>query len=300
MGTGGTNITENDTSGEIYDNYFALYNKGQNPAEISAELISENKELINNPQTCNDFWFALALAQWETKSLDAHLFKKVETIIESGNDLQVWKELDADDGDIESRKVHLQAFLNKIRTERPKPKPRAREKKNIVKPIFSTGDCLTFIHENGNYGGVVILGEDNASQTGLNLVAGTRLNQISKPTIKDFQQAEILVRNYGNWKDDPIIVWTTPDCFKKTFSKFFELIGKIKVEKAYTPEETKYGYVADWGITKWAASLQFEYEKVNPKPTKIMTVKELTSHKSVQDCYGKAADNRVGSLTTCR
>jgi hypothetical protein len=278
MGTWGTNIKENDTSGEIYDNYFALYNEGQNPIEISAKLISQNKELINNPQSSNDFWFALALAQWETKSLDADVFKKVESIIESGNDLQVWKELDADDGDIESRKVHLQSFLDKIRTERAKPKQRVREKQKILKPIFSTGDCLTFIHENGNYGGVVILGEDSSPDTGLNLVAGTRLNQTSKPTIKDFQQAEILVRNYGNWKDDPIIVWTTPHCFKKTFSNFFELVGKIKVQNVYKPEDTKYGYVADWGITKLVANLQFEYEEINPKPTKTITVEELTTY----------------------
>ena len=87
MGTWGTNIKENDTSGDIYDSFFELYNAGQNPIDISAKLISDNSELIDNPDDCNNFWFALALAQWETKSLDANIFEKVKTLIESGNDL---------------------------------------------------------------------------------------------------------------------------------------------------------------------------------------------------------------------
>jgi hypothetical protein len=279
MGTWGTNIKENDTSGDIYDSFFELYNAGQNPVDISAKLISDNTELIDNPDDCNNFWFALALSQWETKSLDSDIFEKVKAIIESGNDLQIWKELDADDKDIESRKVDLQNFLKKIQTDKAKAKPRAKEKVKNLKPIFEIGDCLTFVHENGNYGGILILGEINDNETGFNLVAGTRINQLSKPTLKDFEVAEILIRNYANWKEDPIIVWTYPDSFKKMFSNFFELIGKIKVDKEFKAEDNKYGYVADWGITKLAANMQFEHEKTNPRPTKQIMVEQLTIHK---------------------
>lgn len=279
MGTWGTNIKENDTSGEIYDNYFDLYNEGQSPVDISSKLISDNKELIDNPDDCNNFWFALALAQWETKSLDSEVFEKVRTIIENGIDLKVWKDLDADEKDIKSREGYLQDFLKKIQTEKPKAKARIKNKHKTVKPIFSVGDCLTFIHENGNYGGVIILGEINDNETGFNLVAGTRINQPNKPTVKDFENAEILIRNYANWKEDPIIVWTYPDSFKKIFSNFFELIGKTKVDKEYKTDNNKFGYVADWGITKLAANLQFEHEKTNPQPTKRITVAELITNK---------------------
>ena len=277
MGTWGTNIKENDTSGDIYDSYFDLYNSGQNPVAISAKLISDNKELIDNIDDCNNFWFALALAQWETKSLDSDVFEKVKAVIESGSDLKIWKDLDADDNDIESRKVDLQNFLTKIQTEKAKSRVKAKEK-NII-PIFSIGDCLTFIHENGNYGGVIILGEINDNETGFNLLAGTRINQPIKPTVKDFENAEILIRNYANWKEDPIIVWTYPDSFKKMFSNFFELIGKVKVDKEYRTGVNKFGYVADWGITKLVANLQFEHEKTNPKPSKRITVAELITTK---------------------
>lgn len=279
MGTWGTNIKENDTSGDIYDIFFELYHAGQNPVDISAKLISDNTELIDNPDDCNNFWFALALAQWETKSLDPDIFEKVKVIIESCNDLQIWADLDADDKDIESRKTYLQKFLTKIKNEKAKAKPRVKEKVKNVTPIFSIGDCLTFIHENGDYGGVIILGEINDNETGFNLVAGTRISQPSKPTLKDFEVAEVLVRNYPNWKDDPIIVWTYPASFNKMFSNFFELVGKIKVEKEYKAKDHKYGYVSDWGLTKLAANLQFEHEKTNPKPTKQIMVAELTTNK---------------------
>ena len=84
MGTWGTAIKSNDTSSDIYADFFELYNEGQEPAEISKKLIKDNTELINNPDDCNNLWFVLALAQWETKSLEQELYEKVKSIIESG------------------------------------------------------------------------------------------------------------------------------------------------------------------------------------------------------------------------
>ena len=68
--------------------------------EISQKLIDENQEIINDPDDCNSFWFALAKAQWDCKELDKELFKRVERIIDSGADLEVWKRLEATEKDI--------------------------------------------------------------------------------------------------------------------------------------------------------------------------------------------------------
>jgi len=113
MGTWGTNIKDNDTTSDIYADFFDLYNEGQSPINISAKLIADNEELINEPDDCNNFWFALALAQWETKSLDLTVFEKVKEIIESDNDIEVWKSLDADEKDLVKRKIALEKFLVK-------------------------------------------------------------------------------------------------------------------------------------------------------------------------------------------
>lgn len=278
MGAWGTNIKDNDTSADIYADFFDLYNEGKNPTDISAKLLADNKELIDNPDDCNNFWFALALAQWETKSLDRIIFEKVKEIIESDNDIKVWKDLDADEKDLAKRKNALEKFFTKLQTEKPKVKPRAKPRN--VKPIFATGDCLAFKFNNGNYGGAVVLAANDNPKLGYNLVAGTRINQPTKPTLNDFEKAEILIRNFAFWEDKSEVLWINPDLYEKEYSNLFELIGKISVEKEYTTSNSIFkSYCADWGSAKESAEKQFEHEKTNPKPSVVLTVAVLTKNK---------------------
>ena len=110
MGTWGTGIKSNDTSGDIYDDFFKLYNEGKSVIEISEQLIKQKKELIEDKYDSNNFWFALALCQWECKQLDNSLLEKIKKIIESKSDLAIWKELDATDSDIKKRESELNKF----------------------------------------------------------------------------------------------------------------------------------------------------------------------------------------------
>lgn len=70
MGAWGTAISSNDTYADIYGEFFDLYNDGLDVTEISKKLIADNQETINDKDDCNNFWFALAKAQWECKQLD--------------------------------------------------------------------------------------------------------------------------------------------------------------------------------------------------------------------------------------
>jgi hypothetical protein len=278
MGAWGTNIKENDTTADIYADFFDLYNEGQKPTDISTKLIKDNKELINNPDDCNNFWFALALAQWETKSLDRKVFEKIKAIIESGNDIKVWKDLDAEENDLLKRKIALEKFLVKLETEKLKAK--SRKKPRNVKPIFSKGECLIFKLDNGNYGGAIVLASNNNPKLGYNLVAGTRINQQTKPTLKDFENAEILIRNFASWKDRAEVIWINPDRYEKEYSNIFDTIGKTSVEKEYTTTNSVFKtYSADWSSAKIGAEKQFEHEKTNQKPSIVLTVAELTKTK---------------------
>lgn len=278
MGAWGTNIKENDTTADIYADFFDLYNEGQTATDISTKLLKDNKELINNPDDCNNFWFALALAQWETKSLDVKVFEKVKQIIESGNDIKVWKELDAEENDLSKRKIALENFLVKIETEKLKAK--SRKKPRNVKPIFTKGECLTFKLENGNFGGAVVLASNTNPKLGYNLVAGTRINQQVKPTLKDFENAEILIRNFAFWKDKTEVIWINPHNYDKEYSNLFDTIGKISIEIEYTTTGTIFNsYSADWSSVKTSLEMQFEYEKTNQKPSIVLTVAELTKTK---------------------
>ena len=277
MGAWGTNIKDNDTSSDIYEDFFDLYNDGIEPNEISAKLIEGNKELIENPDDCNNFWFALALAQWETKSLDHVVFDKVKSIIESGNDIEVWKILEADEKDLENRKVALEKFLIKLSIEKSKRK--ARVKQRNVKPVFGTGDCLAFKLKNGNYGGALILATNYDPRIGYNLVVGTRINQKEKPTTKDFESAEELIKNFAKWNDEVEAKWIVPDHYEE-YSDFFEIIGKIVVEKEYKTSGDEFkSYSAAWDRSIVAANLQFESENIKPKPDKSVKILDLTRQK---------------------
>ena len=278
MGTWGTAIKSNDTASDIYADFFELYNEGQEPADISEKLIKDNSELINNPDDCNNFWFVLALAQWETKSLDKELYERVKSIIEDGQDLEVWRQLDADESEIKKRKIALDKFLDKISSEKPKAK--ARKKKKFKDPVFEKGTCLTFKLENGNYGGAVVLAADNRTSYGYNLIVSTRLNQSNRPTKKEFEKSEVLVASFGNWKNEPKVTWYLPDRFKKEFTDLFEVVDKIQVDKDYTPNgtEIKASFSAGWQHIFESVNSQLEYEKDNGE-TKSVPLTELTRKK---------------------
>ncbi|AEL25312.1 hypothetical protein [Cyclobacterium marinum] len=278
MGTWGTAIKSNDTSSDIYADFFELYNEGQEPAEISKKMIKENTELINNPDDCNNFWFVLALAQWETKSLEQELYEKVKSIIESEQDLEVWRELDADESEIKKRKIVLEKFLDKISPDKPKAK--ARKKKRIKEPVFDKGACLTFKLENGNFGGAVVLAADNRTSYGYNLIVSTRLNQTNRPTKKEFEKSKVLVASFGNWKNEPKVTWYLPDRFKKEYSDLFDIVGKIEVDKDYTPNgtEIKASFSAGWQHIIESVNSQFEYEN-DKGETKSFPLTELTKRK---------------------
>ena len=276
MGTWGTNIKDNDTTADIYADFFENYNNGENPNEITKNLVAKNKYLIENPDDKNNFWFAIALAQWETKSLDEDIFLKVENIIKSENDLKVWEDLDASDKDIKKRKLVLEKFLEKIKTAKKIAKKIIKE--NIFEPIFQTGDCLTYKFENGNFGGTIILATDN--NLGYNLVVATKINQLTKPTKEDFIKAEILIKNFANWKNETEILWINPTLYLKKYSDIYELCDRIKIYKNYdTKSEIYKTYTADWSHAKLAYELQIEYEKTNLSPTKKLKVTNVIGKK---------------------
>lgn len=126
MGTWNTAIDGNDAFLDIYQNFFDLYNQGQDPFEVSKQIIRDYKEVFDDYDDRNNSLFGLALAQWETKSLDPIIYKQVKEIIEVGSDLEAWKSADAKT--LKKRKFVLHKFLIKISTEKEKPKRRAKLK----------------------------------------------------------------------------------------------------------------------------------------------------------------------------
>jgi len=274
MGAWGTAISSNDTYADIYSDFFILYNDGLDVAEISKKLIADNQETINDTADSNNFWFALAKAQWECKQLDKEIFDRVKKVIETGADLEVWRQLEADEKDIKKRKVVLDKFLTDLQTERPKAK--SRKKKIIRQPVFEKGDCLTFKLQNGNYGGAVILEAIKDSEYGHNLIVTTRINQPNKPTKKDFENAEVLVMNYASWDNKPNVKWYLPIRHKQT-AHLIERVENIEVQINYDIKNSMLGFVGDFDI--WVIQVvdqQLKSEETKPRSTTKQTIKELT------------------------
>ncbi|GAA3973680.1 hypothetical protein [Hymenobacter antarcticus] len=128
MGAWSTAINGNDTFLDIYQNFFDLYNQGANIQDISKQIVDEFAEMFDDYDDRNNALFALALAQWETKSLDPKIFEQVKAIIESGIDLELWKGPGTTDRVLEKRKNILDKFLNQISLEKEKPKRRVKPK----------------------------------------------------------------------------------------------------------------------------------------------------------------------------
>jgi len=274
MGTWGTGISSNDTYADVYDEFFELYDAGLSAKEITERLIASNQETISEPDSSNDFWFALAKAQWECKELDRDIFDRVRTIIQTGTDLEVWRRQGADKKSIAKRKIVLAKFLAQLQTERPKAK--SRKKKVIRQPVFEKGDCLTFKLSNGNFGGAVVLEAIKDTEYGYNLIATTRINQPKKPTVKDFENAEVLAMTFDDWNEKPCIQWYLPVRHKKS-SHLIETVDNIKVDIDYNPNKSLNVYMADFDISVIeAANKQFEIEETTPRSPKKQTIKELT------------------------
>ena len=93
-----------------------------------------NPSLFNEENILNSF-----IENSELKNTIANnsKFEKVKSIIESGNDIEVWRSLDASEKDLKKRQLVLTGFLESLKKDRPKVK--ARRKKIIKQPPFEKG-----------------------------------------------------------------------------------------------------------------------------------------------------------------
>lgn len=137
MGTWSFKINGNDAFLDVYSYFFDLYNQGIEPEYITQEAFKHFAEMIIDEadEDCYEFFYAIALAQWETKSLDSIFYTRVKEIIENGKD-KLLQELDTKSA--KQRQKVLEKFLAKISTEKEKPKRRVKPKVNISSHPFAT------------------------------------------------------------------------------------------------------------------------------------------------------------------
>lgn len=159
MGSWGHRVGESDTFADVYDHFFDEYNNGATPEAATASVRAELGDYFVEYDDRYDAHFALALAQWETQSLEQSLLGQVEHYIESGADLKNWEERGADPNTLAKRAASLSSFLSDLRTPRPSKKRRKRPKLNfhsdtiieIVAPDETKTFSISEQFSNGEY-----------------------------------------------------------------------------------------------------------------------------------------------------
>jgi hypothetical protein len=275
MGTWGTAISSNDTYADTYSDFMDLYNDGVEVSEITQQLIENNQDLIKDYASKNDFWFALAMAQWDCKSLDKEIFDTVKQIIDSGEDIKLWEEQGADKKDITKREKALTSFVDKISVEKPKAK--RRKKKILRDSIFQTGDCLTFRLNNGNYGGAVVLSSEKQTEFGFNMIAVTTINQEIEPSLNDFKKAKVLIQKEqtipGKYQEREMISWYYAEFYKKCDTEF-KVIGQLKVKRTFSIMKD-YSSASGWQMIKETIDRDKDFIIERGKPNKKLKLQRL-------------------------
>lgn len=287
MGVWGTGISSNDVYDDIIYQFFELYNQGMDVSAITGLLIIESREIIDSDEDHNNFWFAIAKAQWECKSLDREIFSRIKNIVETGKDIEIWKELNASRSDLARRKKVLDNFLLKLSTE--KKTPRKRKAKRFIDAVFQKGDCLVFKLDNSHYGGAFILEAEKNTEFGLNLVCYLDINQKSKPTLEDFKKARVIVNKKVGYDfshvdkqlkppfketitDNPAVCWQYASEYKRS-RVLMEQVGNLEVSATYR-SSTNFQCFSHWGNI--IRSINSYYEDVeDSKGTKEIRLKQL-------------------------
>ncbi len=244
MGNWGSGVSSNDTFEDIKDEFFKLYNEGFEPTEVTQKLVNSNQEIVNEKEDANNFWFALALCQWECKALETDLLKRVTKIIESGNDIELWKELGAEKSELAKRQKALDKFLEKLNSEKKNPKK--RKKKVLRDSIFKKGHCLSVELSNGSFGAAFVLEAEQQTEYGLNLIAICNYNSDEPPTAQFFEKADVLVSKQQASKDIfedcPLISWYMAPHFKANEVNL-TVVGTLETKKTYDREQDYRSFV---------------------------------------------------------
>jgi len=165
MGCWGMGIAQTDEFCEVYDDFMERYDEGKEPAEISEEILAEqHKEFDDSDGVMYDVYFALAKAEWMCGALSEKILGRVTEIIESGANIEFYRELDATESDLKLRKKNLEKFLVTLAT--PREKPRARKKRRQPPPPqelppVKAGECYRYKYGEG-WRVVIILERDRA------------------------------------------------------------------------------------------------------------------------------------------
>ena len=164
MGCWGMGMTQSDEFCEIYDKFMDSYNGGKKVSEITSAILAEyHAEFDDNAGVMHDVYFALAKAEWMCCEQSELVLNRVKEIIESGANIEFYRELEAIGKDLKVRQKNLEKFWDSLQTPRSKPRQRRIDPLDRIKdlPQMEVGECYRYKYEDG-YRVFVVLGYNKA------------------------------------------------------------------------------------------------------------------------------------------
>ena len=164
MGCWGMGMAQTDEFCEIYDKFMEEYDNGKPVAEITAAILAEyHAEFDDGDGIMHDVYFALAKAEWMCCEQSEIVLNRVKEIIESGANIEFYRELEASENDLKVRGKNLEKFLNTLLTPREKPRKRRIDPLDRMKdlPPLEVGECYRYKFESG-YRVIAVLGFNKA------------------------------------------------------------------------------------------------------------------------------------------
>ena len=140
MGAWGTGLYQDDTTCDIKDEYITYLQIGMTNEEATKKVIEENDWCFEDEEEGALLWFALADTQWKYGRLLDEVKEKAIECIDSGIDLEKWKE--EDEKLCEKRKKVLEALKEKLNSEQPPEKKIT--KLRMLRAHWEIGDVLSY------------------------------------------------------------------------------------------------------------------------------------------------------------
>jgi hypothetical protein len=215
VGTWSAGILGNDTSAQTYERFFELYDAGEPVRAIIKKVEAEMRESLILEEDRNNVALPLALALWECRSLDAPRLARVKRLVASGQDLEVWKGLDAGAALLGKRGVALTNLLRRISTPRPTARKRAPPAPQPSNP-FRAGCCLA-VRSRGRHHAFWIVRSNLRRKEGDLAIACLHLDQVRLPTLAQCERAYVSSVGLagaeyprGTWRGSVESLWYYP------------------------------------------------------------------------------------------
>lgn len=199
MGVWGMGLAQSDEYCEVYETFMEAYDDGGEPEKIAVDILEQYlDEFDADDGVLHDVYFALAKAQWMCQALEPGIYDRVKEIIEKGENIDFYRELEATEADLRLRQKNLQKFLVTLRTPRPVKRKLKRKKPTEEKklPDLNAGDVLLY-SEAGVKRVAIVLGyyESQGWSKIVMLIVSKRFCE--KPTMEQIWQGTGQIVSFG-------------------------------------------------------------------------------------------------------